>query len=240
MGWPIPLKTLVSLVSTVAANALVVAPRMCHKVGDISLGIGLALDKQSMINFGIRMGANIEAQDDLQYTPLHRATHWGYINSIKALLAAHANVEAQNDQHFTPLHWAAYWGYAEAIKELLAAGAHIEAQTITHATPLHLAAMQGNTEALKILLEHGAHIEAQTIELVTPLRMAIMQGHTEAIGELIAAGAHNEVQNVNQPVPVTVSGEHQVSVAIVIADESSSTPTQDQFSQSVLSIPSEV
>ena len=130
--------------TTAAAGALLTVPRVRHKIGDKALLLGIRADAPSIINFGIRMGANIEAQDVNQWTPLHRAAWRGHAEAIRALFEAGANIEAQDNFQQTPLHRAAYYGHTEVIRVLIEAGANIEAQDNFQQTHLHVASMHGH------------------------------------------------------------------------------------------------
>ena len=66
-------------------------------------------------------GADVNARDDGDRTPLHRATHCGNTEAVKLLLANGANANATGANGYTLLHNAA--GCVEVVKELLAAGA---------------------------------------------------------------------------------------------------------------------
>ena len=63
-------------------------------------------------------GANLEAQVEKGYTPLHEAANAGTAEAIAALLHAGAHLEARNVGGLTPLHAAAVLGNAEAIEAL--------------------------------------------------------------------------------------------------------------------------
>jgi ankyrin repeat protein len=53
-------------------------------------------------------GADIEAEDNCDSTPLHRACYNGHVAVGNELLSRGSNIEAKTDEGDTPLHWASY------------------------------------------------------------------------------------------------------------------------------------
>ena len=78
----------------------------------------------------ITAGADVNAKNSDEYTPLHyaRSEH-----VAKALITAGADVNAKNSDELTPLHLAQSAGIAKA---LIAAGANVNAKTSSGCTPL--------------------------------------------------------------------------------------------------------
>ena len=73
-------------------------------------------------------------------TALFRASSYGHIDIVNALLAAGANKDQANERGWTPLIWAAYKGHIECVKSLLAAGANKDQASERGRTPLNNAA----------------------------------------------------------------------------------------------------
>ena len=71
-------------------------------------------------------GANVNATDKWNKTPLHEATWKGHIEVVKVLLAGGADGNAKNNNS-TPLHLASYYGHTEVVKVLLAGGVNVSA-----------------------------------------------------------------------------------------------------------------
>ena len=89
-------------------NALMIAARS----GKIK-GVELLLD----------LGADPNAKDNYDWTPLHWASHYGKTEAIELLLKAGSDVDAKNNNGYTPLHLTSSNGKTEAIELLKRFGA---------------------------------------------------------------------------------------------------------------------
>lgn len=92
----------------------------------------------TLVEWLVAQGANINAVDTYQRTPLHhRSASWK--GGVDCLLSLGANIEARDYQGHTPLHAAADSHKSESIRALLLKGANPNAKTNTGLTPLELA-----------------------------------------------------------------------------------------------------
>ena len=92
-------------------------------MGDPSNGIAGDLD---MAKYYAERGRlqQVDATLEGTRTALLRASSYGHIDIVNALLAAGANKDQANDEGWTPLNFAAEIGHVECVKGLLAAGAN--------------------------------------------------------------------------------------------------------------------
>ena len=114
----------------------------------------------------LEAGANVNAPNVHQNTPLHLAAVRGYANVVAALLEAGADVNRGDHSNFTPLHWACmrYDLHVEpALILLIRNGAAVNARTSQGHTPLDYALLQPRRRRLvPILLRAGAALPAHT------------------------------------------------------------------------------
>lgn len=75
----------------------------------------------------IEAGAEVNAKNDREATPLHIATGFGFVDIVKLLLQEGATFENKNHLGRTVLHNAAYYGRPEIVLLLLNIGANIQA-----------------------------------------------------------------------------------------------------------------
>ena len=99
----------------------------------------------------------LAAHDTDQYTPLHRASYNGHLETVKYLIGAGARLDSRTVDGWEALHCACRWNNASVADVLLQNGALINAQTAGKQTPLHLAAANERArQTLLVLLNHPA------------------------------------------------------------------------------------
>jgi ankyrin repeat protein len=120
--------------------------------------------------------ANVNAKDDLRYTPLHVAAQQGHDRCkeiVELLIAAGADVNVKDGQGgLTPLHTAIGNGNKEIVELLIANSADVNAKTESGWTPLHEAAggagarhkqpHEQHKEIVQMLIAAGADVNAKT------------------------------------------------------------------------------
>ncbi len=112
------------------------------------------------------------------FTPLHLASFFGRVETVKMLLERKApvNLVAKNSTKVMPLHSALAGGSMPIIEMLVDHGADVNAVQQAGFTPLHEAAQSGNLQAAILLLSHGARINVKTDNGKTPLALTMMEG----------------------------------------------------------------
>ena len=152
---------------------------------------------QAIVKALLARGADIEAGDRFQATPLIYATTADCLEAVKALLAAGANANARDDYHEeASLHIARS---REVAEELLAKGADIEAWQVSGRTPLSIAAGSENLGVFNVLLAAGANIRARDLFRRTPLHHARTK---EAVQVLLERGADIEARGDDKATPL--------------------------------------
>ena len=130
-------------------------------------------------------GVNVNAQDDLGLSPLHRACWDDNYNTVKWLLdhQADVNIALTYETCGTPLFFAADRGELNICRLLVENGADIKAQG-----PLQTASQGGHSDVVKFLLDSGASIDF-CWEGGTALTLASRSGYAEVVHILIKRGA---------------------------------------------------
>ena len=113
---------------------------------------------RSVVEVLLERGADIEARDDFNDTPLHTAIAGDRLNVLVVLLENGADIQARSDYGDTPLHTAARNSKPAAIEVLLDFGADIEARDELDNTPLEEAAEYGDAATMSVLLDRGAQV----------------------------------------------------------------------------------
>ena len=139
----------------------------------------------------IGAGANVNAANDYEVTPLSLACTNGSAAMVEKLLKAGANPNAKLLRTGeTVLMTCARTGNAGAVKSLLTYRADVNAkETWRGQTALMWAAEEDHLEVARALIEHGAGVHARSKSGFTPLMFAARSGDVELARALLAAGA---------------------------------------------------
>jgi ankyrin repeat protein len=106
----------------------------------------------AMVEFLLKTGADVNAADSANITPLLGAASYGNTSVVETLLKAGANVNASGFRHnYTALHIAAERGDLDIVKLLLLHGADRNVENMFHETPLQLAYEQHQTNVIAVL-----------------------------------------------------------------------------------------
>ncbi|PGH35382.1 hypothetical protein GX50_01720 [[Emmonsia] crescens] len=143
---------------------------------------------KTVINLLIERGADIEAQTEVGFTPLHFATKLAQVDAAEILLESGANIEAADGgihdfPSWTPLRYAIHAHVAKdcqltrsrsiaLVNLLVKAGANVNAKGGDGLTPLHHAALYGIIDIVHTLVRFGADVEARDHQGTTPLQYA--------------------------------------------------------------------
>jgi tankyrase len=159
----------------------------------------------------LEKGANPNACDNWNYSPLHESVSKGKIDVCLALLQHGANAELRNSENKTPLDLAdantkpiltgehrkdelleaARLGDEQRLLELLnPLNVNCHASDGRRSTPLHLASGYNRIRVVQILLQHGADVHAKDKGGLVPLHNSSSYGHLEVSQLLIKAGAN--------------------------------------------------
>ena len=179
------------------------------------------LTKQvAVAKFLLDKGANVNARDDYQFTPLHRAS--GVPDQdlvlLQSLIDKGADVNAQGYNGLTPLHWAAFRGGFKVAKLLLDHGADINAcdkysgpigPASISGTVLQVAIDLGPNEGMaKLLVENGAKLNERDPDGNTELHLAAMKGYADLARLLAGHGADVNAVNKHNRTALYYAAKH--------------------------------
>ncbi|CAI7565786.1 unnamed protein product [Penicillium glandicola] len=137
----------------------------------------------------IERGANINAPNRFESTPLMKACYGDHIEVVRLLLDEGAEVNHPGQLLLTPVNLASYYGLLDIAQLLIERGADINAPDEDGETPLYHACQKGHIEIVRLLLDRGADINAPDEDGETPLYHACRKGHTEIVRLLLDRGA---------------------------------------------------
>jgi cytohesin len=104
------------------------------------------------------LGADPNARDNSDNTPLHLASKIGHHEVAEILLDRGVDTNARNNDNAVPLHFASKGGHLEVVRKLLDRHADVNARDKNYNTPLHsvLKMPYVSTDALDL------HVNANT------------------------------------------------------------------------------
>jgi hypothetical protein len=136
---------------------------------------GTQQQREEMICRLIRRNVSVTDKDFQDFTCLHYAAMWGWLQATKALLRAGAEINAFNIQQRTPLMLAAEFVRNDVVQVLtLNKLLKINLRDEEGQTALLLACGKGDAAAkiVKYLCMNGADVNLETLKSVTPLYVA--------------------------------------------------------------------
>lgn len=147
------------------------------------LGIAISRGYMELAEYLIDKGADINRQDSIGRTFLHKAAEDGNLAAVKFLVEKGVRLDVLDEWNHTPLHVAANIkvnkGHIEVVDYLVKNGADIN---LTHNyTPIHLAITRGNLDMVKCLIDNGADLYIKRACDGTPLTYAKQQGQVEIV-----------------------------------------------------------
>jgi ankyrin repeat protein len=154
-------------------------------------------------------GADKDAADSANRTPLIRAIKQNHLHVVAVLLAAQADVNAYStDDGATPLCIAAKQRQYDAAQLLLQqATPDVNKADISGYTPIMYAAKFGEVQLVKLLLQAGADPNIATKNGDTPLTQAVANEHIQVIELLVAAGSNINVVNRKRRSPLWLAAD---------------------------------
>jgi ankyrin repeat protein len=145
--------------------------------GKTPIHIAVENDHDDIVEFLISNGANVNARDGEESTPLMSASN---VKIIWHLIENRAQVNATNKDGETPLHLASYLGKNPVVNMLIRNGANVNATDNRGNTPLHLA-VYANIRVVKSLLIAGANIYIRDENNETAREIAERNGKLEIV-----------------------------------------------------------
>jgi len=114
-------------------------------------------------NFFAKRGANLNARDNFNFSPLHYAVKGGHFEIVKYLAKekpkkANININITDSELKTPLHLAFQNSNLKAAECLLDCNANINAEDKFGMTPLHYAAKHHQEQIVNLLIQYLAKI----------------------------------------------------------------------------------
>lgn len=153
--------------------------------GFSALALATAAGKFESVQLLLRAGADVNARDKFDKTPLMWAAAMGNERMATALWKARADLSAQDKSGWDPLFAACHGGHIRLVT-VWVMSADVNRATADGTTALMAAAQAGKATVVKLLLQKGAKPDPVNV-------------HSQRALELARAGKHTEVVELLQP-----------------------------------------
>ena len=159
--------------------------------------------RTSVVEFILDNGADPNARDNDNLTPLIRAAIEGHGEMVQLLLERGADIETTFEGN-TALIEATLQNNHEIVKLLIQNGANMEARTKDGHTALHLAAANAYLKIVQTLAGAGAEINTRDNKLITPLMSAALCDKLWMVELLLIKGADVEAKDKDGETALTL------------------------------------
>lgn len=145
---------------------------------------------------------NINAQDKLGNTLLHKAIDGNQEAVVDDLLLKNVDLEIKNNYGETPLMVAIKSRNEILAEKLIRKGAKIDCEDDNHNTPLVQAVLLNLENVVDLLLKNGASCYFENEDSITPLYVAIVKNFESIFDKLVEAGVDVNLDNRSFGTPV--------------------------------------
>ena len=146
----------------------------------------------------------------LDYSPMHLAAAFGYIQSARRMICK----SVPPNMRVTPMHVAAYNNHLEVVQLLIASSDNPNYQDTIGQTPTYLAAAQGHLEVVRSLMTTTNNPNAPNEYGGTPIREAALNGYLEIVRLLMTSTNNPNAPNIFGVTPeafATRNGHHDIA-----------------------------
>jgi ankyrin repeat protein len=169
----------------------------------------------AQVKAALRRGADVNAQNDYDVTPLILAARTGDLACVKYLIAREADLNARDVDRWSALHWASEADKPDCVEYLVARGADVNARNIVGGSALLYSLQAGDIACADFLIAHGAAVNVKDNDGATPLMQAAYAGSLSCVKLLLAKGADPNARDNDGHTALNSAGGHTDIVAVL-------------------------
>jgi ankyrin repeat protein len=163
---------------------------MKNKKGITALAYAASNDHLEIVRVLLEKGADPDIACPFGQTPLLRASYFGHLRIVEALLSATRLPNAKTKAGWTAVYTALQQKNPEVAEYLVRKGVDCESKSDFGIAPIHLAAENGQVGIMSTLLSVGADANMRTERFKhTPLLIGAQNGHESVVDLLLKSDA---------------------------------------------------
>lgn len=168
---------------------------------------------KDLVVYLIEMGANVNARDYLNRTPLHYATKENLLPIVEILLDNGADIEARDSSGWTAMIESSRWASHRVMEYLISHKANINAIDDLGNTALHIAVSYYRNSTTTLLLSNGILVDVKNLNGDTALHIAckerkVPKEQPYVIATLISHGADITITNANNQTAKQIANKY--------------------------------
>ena len=132
-------------------------------------------------SFLIKKGAKVDIKDFSNITPLHLATKYGNLESVKILVENGADINFTSNFRERPIHLACEKGYLEILNIFISKGVDINVLDFFSRNCLHIVVQRNDLQMAKVLLDNYIDVNLLDRDGRTPMDLACLNKKDEMI-----------------------------------------------------------
>ncbi|RYP51033.1 hypothetical protein DL768_003533 [Monosporascus sp. mg162] len=186
------------------------------------------------IKLPFRKGAEVDARDRDDRTPLSYAAWNGHLAIVRLLVKKGARADSKDKIGGTPVSYALCTGQQDIVHKLVK-GARADSVDEIRRELLLAAAERGHEPIVKRLLENGAAMQVVDSKGRTPLWWAAGNGHQAVVQLLVDKGADVEAKDTDGKTPLwwAVRNGHEAVVQLLV-DKGADVEAKDTYGRTPL------
>lgn len=157
------------------------------------------------IHLFLSCGADLEAKDERDWTPLMFAISTRNAELALLLIKCGAKITSRDKNGFTPLHWAAQNGLFSVVEALLEKGAEVNIKSKFGWTALMQACTFNYLKIASFLLDSGADVDLKSNDGTSALHIAASKGNADIVRLLLSRAANHQLANQDGKTPVMLA-----------------------------------
>eukprot|EP00057_Strongylocentrotus_purpuratus_P015138 XP_011669612.1 PREDICTED: serine/threonine-protein phosphatase 6 regulatory ankyrin repeat subunit B-like [Strongylocentrotus purpuratus] len=132
--------------------------------------------QETVTEYLINHGADVEKATPDGQTPLHHAASLGHLKASTILLSHGANMDIEDNDGCSALYSAVMNGHLNVVRYFISQGEKVKQGNTKGWTPLYIAAGMGKLDMSKYLISQGAEVNKRDSEDATALHFAAQGG----------------------------------------------------------------